>query len=210
VLKTLVKQIDELPQPVRDRVAGLIKWGVKNPSRLGDVADLVQWTLKHHDTELGAAMLKGLHRGAIDPDWFTKSVDASQWLKKEPPQRFRDLAFDPDHSRVGEKGIWEAHVGLSLEEAGKLNRPIIRDLQTGRGEFIEIVDGKEVIWDVKSFNSKVPGRFNLDAEFTKMEGKLRDGENYILDTTDLGPAEIEQVRKEVIKRGWSDHIKWYP
>jgi WXG100 family type VII secretion target len=206
VLKAVVKQLDELPKPVQESVAGLIKWGVKNPSRLDDIAGISQWMLQYHDTPTGKAIVDMVSRGIKDPDWFSKTADIAPWLKTNP-ERLADLASDG--ARGGEltyKGLFEAHVGLSLEKTGQLPSPLLRD-PDGAAEFI---DGNGVLWDIKAFNSKYPGSFQLERELNKIAGEFRAGEKVILDTTDLGAAEVQQLRTAIESKGWSDQVRWYP
>jgi hypothetical protein len=69
--------------------------------------------------------------------------------------RVQELAKDPAHGgAVRDKTLREAEVGVELEEAGKLPKPITRD-PSGAAEFI---DGMNQPWDVKRFNSNFPAR----------------------------------------------------
>lgn len=208
VLKGMVKQINALPEPVRRGVTDLIKWGLENPQRLGDVAELVQFTLKHHDTPLGQATLDLFAQGAKNPAWFAKGADAVEFMKADP-ERFARLATDPDHSGIIYKGIREAEVGLGMERARPglgLVQGVTRDPRTGAGD---LLDGTGQSWDVKAFNSSQPGWFKLNREVTKIETELTKGQNVILDTGDLGPTEIAALR-DSFKPHWQGRVKFYP
>jgi hypothetical protein len=80
---------------------------------------------------------------------------ADQALKANASResRLKELATDPAQGgAVTAKTLREADVGLALEEAGRLPKPITRDL-SGRAEFL---DGASKRWDVKRFNSSFP------------------------------------------------------
>jgi WXG100 family type VII secretion target len=206
VLKATAKQLDALPEPTQRALVGLLQWCKDNPSRIVDVAHLAEWTLKNHDSPVGQGMIDMFKRGANDSDWFNKSLDVAEWIKKDP-DRLADLASDAAQGgQVSAKTLFEARVGLTLEEAGALKAPITRD----RTQAAEFIDADGVSWDVKSFYAKRPGSFQLDREVRKIGDELRLGENVILDTSDLGPSEIEDLRKAVTSNKWDDRVLWYP
>ena len=101
----------------------------------------------------------------------------------------------------------EAEVGLALEEAGKLPKPLQRD-PSGLAEFI---DGSGQKWDAKRFNSNFPpkqGGYALKSSLEKIGAELAKGENVILDTIDLKPEHIAELRDAVTKKGWDGKVIW--
>ena len=100
-------------------------------------------------------------------------------------------------------------MGLSLEESGDLPGPIARD-PSGAAEFIDKTGQK---WDVKTFNSKFPpekGGFSLSKDLGKIESEINAGENVIVDTKDLSPDHLSQLRDAVNDQPWRDNVKWFP
>jgi hypothetical protein len=123
--------------------------------------------------------------------------------------RIKELAKDPAlEGAVNEKTLREAEVGVSLEEAGKLPKPITRD-PSGGAEFI---DGNNQAWDVKRFNSSYPpkqGGYTLESSLTKIKRKLDVGENLIIDTIDLKPEDLAELRAAVSAKGWDARVIWH-
>lgn len=132
---------------------------------------------------------------------------------KTREERLAELAQDPAHQGKppSPKSMREAEVGLALEEKGILKGPIKRDPNPAGGEFID-ADGK--VWDVKTFNSNYPprkGGFSLNNDMRKIEEELGKKEGVILDTKDLSPEHLEQLKKAIEKKGWSnDQVLWFP
>jgi hypothetical protein len=131
-------------------------------------------------------------------------------LPERTSEQLDDLARDPAHgNEIGPKGIHERKIGLELEAKGKLKSSIRRD-PSGAAEFI---DGSETKWDIKSFDSRFPkkkGGFSLERDMGKIEAELNAGENVILDSTNLSPEHLIQLKEAVTSKGWSDRILWYP
>jgi hypothetical protein len=130
--------------------------------------------------------------------------------RRERQEREDDLAADPAHNGKATPGSRrEAEVGLGLEDSGHLRGPITRD-PSGRAEFID-ADGKK--WDVKAFNSNFKprkGGYDLKNSLKKIQGEFDAGENVILDTKDLKPEHVAELKAAIEERGWSDKILWYP
>jgi hypothetical protein len=130
---------------------------------------------------------------------------------RTPEQKREDeLAADPAHNGKATPGSRrEAVVGLGLEKSGALPGPITRD-PSGRAEFID-ANGKK--WDVKAFNSNFKprkGGYDLKKSLTKIEGEFNEGENVILDTKDLKPEHVAELKAAIEAKGWADKILWYP
>ena len=123
------------------------------------------------------------------------------------------LALDPAHSGSNrpvdiEKGQHEARVGLELEERGELKN-IVRD-STGKAEFI---DGNGQPWDVKSFNSNYKpnkGGFRLDKAMNTIIKSLEEGENVIIDTTNMTSEHVSELIEEIQKQGLENNILFWP
>jgi hypothetical protein len=94
-------------------------------------------------------------------------------------------------------------------------------MQTDKGaEFIDTTTGLK--WDVKSFESypmgangvrirKVKnGAFRIDKAMAKIYGEFDKGNNVIIDTRELIPEHIEQLKKSIDEEGISERIIWYP
>ncbi|MGH7450684.1 MAG: hypothetical protein ACRENG_05030 [bacterium] len=126
-------------------------------------------------------------------------------------QRVDELAKDPAHDRrISAKSMREAEVGIALEQSGKLKGPIRRDPRPDGGDFID-ADGK--IWDVKAFDSRWPpkkGGFKLDRDMRKIGNAITRGEYLVLDTQNLVPDHVQELREAIESKGWSDKILWYP
>ncbi len=43
----------------------------------------------------------------------------------------------------------------------------------------------------------------------KVEKEFNQGENVILDNTDLKPGDASALRNAIEQKGWSDKIRWY-
>lgn len=122
----------------------------------------------------------------------------------------QELAKDPSHGNVvTPKGLHEAEVGLSSVEQGKIPGPIRRD-PSGNAEFL---DANNTPWDVKSFNSNFPpskGGFELTRDLGKVQSEVDQGENVILDTTNLAPNHVDQLRSAITTQGLHNNVVWYP
>ena len=124
--------------------------------------------------------------------------------------RIKILARDPAQGgKVTPKTVREAEVAVSLEESGKVPGPIQRD-PTGGADFI---DGSGKPWDVKGFDSghsPAQGGFDLATDAGAVDKSLTLGEDVMLDTGKMSPADIASMKAEGIKRGWGDRVKFFP
>lgn len=121
--------------------------------------------------------------------------------------RLEELARDPAHGgRITEGSAQEARAAQGLEDSGQLPR-VQRD-PTGGADFI---DETGQAWDVKGFNSQYPKGYDLESATTKIATSLRDGENVILDTTKMSPADVSELRSAVeANPDWAGKILWWP
>jgi hypothetical protein len=126
--------------------------------------------------------------------------------------RIQLLARDPAHGgKVTPGSLREAEVAVSLEEGGKVQGPIQRD-PTGAADFI---DGNGTHWDVKGFNSHVPkaqGGFDVVTDAAKIDTSLAQGENVMVDTGNMTPADVNALQAEGAKpsHNWGDRVKFFP
>jgi hypothetical protein len=119
--------------------------------------------------------------------------------------RVFDLSRDAAHGgKISLKTIQEARVGLALEEAGKLPPPITRCPNPAA----EFIDGNGAMWDVKGFFSGTGrGAFKLVDDLAKVNAELAAGENVIVDTSKMNPADIQALRNAI---GQNPRVRWYP
>ncbi|WP_413366221.1 hypothetical protein [Lysinibacillus sp. 3P01SB] len=125
-----------------------------------------------------------------------------------------ELAHDPAHAGSTrqidmDKGKHEARVGLELEEAKKLDGPITRD-PSGKAEFF---DAKGQAWDVKSFNSNYPpkkGGYKLENAMKSIDKSLEEGENVILDVSNMSKDNKTGLLQEISNRGLKDKVVVWP
>ena len=131
-------------------------------------------------------------------------------------EQYEDLTKDPAHQGSENpydiaQGELERNVGLSLEKGGRLKN-IIRD-PSGKAEFIEDFGNGEK-WDVKSFNSNYAprkGGFKLENAMKRIiEEIFEDGENVIVDTTNMSPQHISELINEIISQNLTDHVIFWP
>jgi hypothetical protein len=120
------------------------------------------------------------------------------------------LARDPAQGgKVTPKTVREAEVAVSLEESGKVSGPVKRD-PSGAADFL---DGGEKPWDVKGFDSHQPafkGGFDLMQDADKIDASLAQGENVMVDTGQMTPTDIQDLKNEGPKRGWGDKVQFFP
>ncbi|MEW5854149.1 MAG: hypothetical protein AB2A00_35570 [Myxococcota bacterium] len=156
-----------------------------------------------------AARRAGYRGGA---DTFAQLLQAARKLYPEYADnpRFWELAADPAHAgNIFDKTMREAYVGLKLEEAGVLKAPITRWPNADA----EFADAAGRPWDIKTFNSKY-GYNRADAA-GKIQRELARGENVILDTKDLSPGDLADLRQAVAEMiaqdpSLKDRILWFP
>ncbi|GFI24894.1 hypothetical protein IMSAGC011_03699 [Lachnospiraceae bacterium] len=127
-----------------------------------------------------------------------------------------DLARDPAHAnRIEDQGIKERQIALDLEQQGRLGR-VIRDPQAGGGaDFIDTTTG--IKWDVKSFvsypkghTSARKGAFKVGDAMNNINKELNRGNNVIIDTRQLIPSHITDLKNAINAAGIGNKIIWYP
>lgn len=122
-------------------------------------------------------------------------------------RRLEELATDPaTGGKVTSKTRREAEVGLALEEQGKLPAPITRD-PSGRAEFIDSTGQK---WDVKGFNSRyAPKGYNTPDALEKIKKEIAANENVIIDTANMSPAHIAELRSAIAAEGLASRVIFF-
>ena len=150
---------------------------------------------------------------ALDSQNSNYSADG-KYTGGRTDEQLQDLANDPAHAgstRPSDmaKGQHEAEIGLDLEEQGLLN-DIVRD-PTGNAEFIEN-GGSGTHWDIKSFNSNFPpkqGGTTLDTAMESIAESLSQGENVVIDTTNMSAELIDQLTQAISAQGLGNQIIWW-
>ncbi|ETT44824.1 WXG100 family type VII secretion target [Paenibacillus sp. FSL H7-689] len=126
------------------------------------------------------------------------------------------LAGDPSHGgKIRDQGLKEREIGLDLEQQGKLGK-IMRDPEENKGaEFIDVTTGQK--WDVKSFESYPHGHtsprkgaFTVVKSMDKINEEFDRGHNVVIDTRELVPEHIKQLKEAVKDAGVTERIIWYP
>ena len=132
-------------------------------------------------------------------------TDIGDYRGGRTDKEYNSLADDPAHHGSNNpydivQGELERNVGLSLEKGGRLKN-IVRD-PTGKAEFIEDF-GNGTKWDVKSFNSNYKpknGGFKLEKAMAKITKEIfEDGENVIVDTTNMSSQHFRIVKKCAVR-----------
>ena len=127
-----------------------------------------------------------------------------------------ELARDPAHANaIRDQGIKERQIALDLEQQGRLGR-VIRDPQAGGGaDFIDTTTG--IKWDVKSFvsypkghTSARKGAFKVGDAMNNINKELNRGNNVIIDTRQLIPSHITDLKNAINAAGIGNKIIWYP
>ena len=120
-----------------------------------------------------------------------------------------NMATDPAiGNKVTNKTIAEREVGIGLEKLGEVNG-LVRD-PSGRAEFI---DSKGQKWDVKAFNSNFPpekGGYTLEKSMNVIRDSLSNDEKVMLDTRNLKPEHLKELKIKVIEEGLNDKVKFWP
>ncbi len=138
--------------------------------------------------------------------------------------RYEDMIFDPDKGKITPGSRREAEVALALENrfttgAGQgLTPPLTRPApiipppaQTPPSP--DFIDGNGQKWDVKGFYSTTPsgqGAFQVNDAMQKINKEISRGENVILDTQNMTPAHIAQLRTAITNAGLDGNVVWYP
>lgn len=122
-----------------------------------------------------------------------------------------DFAKDPAHNKkLSVKSVREAEVGDALAKSGELKGPVTRDPNPKGGEFI---DGDKMVWDVKTPDSRFPKKDMtvVDGAVKDIEESLAKPEMVIIDTKDLTPTDLADLKAAVDKKGWKkDKVKFFP
>ena len=165
--------------------------------------------------ETGTAARAGSEAGHAAPAEHTAATaaaadDAAKARYGRSEQAYEHLAKDPAHNgKITPGSLQERHVALELEQRGEIPSPVQRD-PSGAADFL---DGAGTKWDVKGFNSNFPprkGGFSLARDAGKVDKSLALGENVMLDTTKMNPADIAALKAEGAARNWGDQVKWWP
>ena len=175
-------------------------------------AGVVSWTidgLKNVVTSMGQTYPQ-MHGVTTLPDALQQPYDQSVGTTGQgdaESKRRQELARDPANgNKITDKSEHEADIALDLEKSGKLRGPVRRD-PSGGADFI---DGNGTYWDVKGFNSNNPGKPGNCTRAASMDAirkAFRDNENVIVDTTNMKPHDIEDLRTAVQEQpGWSGRI----
>lgn len=130
--------------------------------------------------------------------------------------RFEDLARDPAHDgAIGEKSRREAQVALGMEQRGdsegrKVRAPVVRSIDPQA----DFVDGDGQPWDVKGFHSYPKpgegGRYTREHSLKKIGQKLRKGFNVVLDTANLSPSDLADLKIAVEGLNVGPRVVFYP
>ena len=66
---------------------------------------------------------------------------------------------------------------------------------------------------MKGFNSNFPaqkGGFSLARDAGEVDRSLALGENVMLDTSKMKPADVAALKQEGAARGWGERVKYWP
>jgi len=219
---TLLKLLDKLANP--DQLLSLLD-KVKDPDKLLQLLDVVPDFGKLQrllDKVRDADKLIQLLQKAPDADKLlellnlieavTGTADADkalQALNQVPDIDLLLLSIDPANKAqlITPKGLAEGRIGLDLKTSGKL--PGLTRDPSGAAEFL---DGKAA-WDIKGFNSSRPptqGGFDLVRDMQKITDSISQGENVIVDTSKMSPADIAALQAEVARRGLASQVVFHP
>ncbi|PZT52719.1 hypothetical protein DN757_26010 [Paenibacillus silvae] len=120
-----------------------------------------------------------------------------------------NLATDPAiGNKITPKTIAEREVGMGLEARGEVSG-LVRD-PSGKAEFIESSGQK---WDVKAYNSNFApkkGGYTLNKSMESIKKSLSEGENVMVDTRNLSPSHLIELKTEVSKQSLGDRVKFWP
>ncbi|MFW5433396.1 late control protein [Paenibacillus apiarius] len=141
--------------------------------------------------------------------------ESGNYTGRRNQKELDDLATDPDRGHVlDDQGKKERDVGLAVEERGELGR-IKRD--SGGAEFYDELSPTKQRWDVKSYESypnghtdPKKGAFSVKTTLKNMYKKLNKDINIIIDTRQLIPEHIAQLKEAIAKEGIGDRVIWYP
>jgi len=133
-------------------------------------------------------------------------------------ERFEALARDPAHGGViGPKSRREAQVALGVERAierGAEYPGLKPPLHRSPDPQADFIDASGQAWDVKGFTSYPRsgegGGYKLDHSIAKIRSKLARGVNVILDTTNLSPTDLAELRNEVDALRFGGRVVYFP
>lgn len=66
---------------------------------------------------------------------------------------------------------------------------------------------------MKGFNSNFPpskGGFSAVRDAAKVDKSLAQGENVMLDTAKMTPADVAALKAEGVARNWGNKLAWWP
>jgi hypothetical protein len=123
-------------------------------------------------------------------------------------ERQLDLGADPDcGGHVSGGSLQEAHVIMSLVEAGELRPPLTRS--AGHGD---CTDANRQDWDVKSPRDgdvRPPFDVGFFVE-AHIRSQVRCDENVIVDLSGLSdPSNRRALREAVTEAGLAAHVRWF-
>lgn len=185
-----------------------------NPQLIQTLADnpqLASAMIRHGSPEAVEAIIKG------GPDALaeiaqvgTRYGDDGGYIVANYHRYQEFAAGDLAHvGKITPATLNESAVALGLEGRGNLISPISRSPEA-RADFI---DGNGQLWDVKGFNSNFPprkGGFELNRSMAQIQSELAKGENVILDTQNMSPQHIADLRQAIETAGIGDQIRWFP
>ena len=115
--------------------------------------------------------------------------------------RLRELAADP--ARGLDRTTWgEAEVGLGLEKRGAVPR-----LTRSSDKESEFIDASGQKWDVKAFRDH---SFKISEVMESVTGEIRNGNNLMLDTRYLTPAQLGELKQAIGQAGYTGKTLWWP
>ncbi len=152
-------------------------------------------------TTIGLAMAD-----AADAGVGSRPDSAESDETRSASERREELASDPSRGGIADDATrQEADAALRLEDSGQLPGPIRRD-PSGNAEFI---DGSGQPWDVKAFRSDYPNGYRLGRALEKIQAEIEIGENVIVDSTNLSPEHLSELRAAVdLRADWVGRVLW--
>ncbi|HMG21795.1 MAG TPA: hypothetical protein VK607_10775 [Kofleriaceae bacterium] len=144
------------------------------------------------DTSNPAGMLEGLIAETGTPERL---------------EQLLDFAKDADHGfKISVDSLNEARQILAIEASGKIPGPFKRPPGRGLGDFLD-AGGQR--WDLKTPVGADPG-FDLSKFLIKVGKELNKGENVVVNTKDLKPADLATLLREIASRGWTGRVVVFP
>jgi uncharacterized protein YukE len=215
----VVEQVTTLALSTGGRIARLLRGLIESLRRLFEA---VPRLLSHID-ELKAVLARLAREDAGElrlpgGGYQTPRPGTAEWIARRD-----ELAIDPAHGgSVSPKGTREAEIALDLEASGVLPGPVRRggidnsnpSAQADMGDFI---DATGQAWDIKAptdifpagplagepMTPGQPGRYEGATFEESLAEELDGGENVILDTRNLSPDSLADLRARV-----ANHPEW--